>query len=205
MDQDSGSNQNLTQHHLCRSGCGFYGNSSFEGMCSKCYKDSVQRRNQNPSPIQIQGRSTPSVSSALANSLTNLPESVQASIVAALPAHCVETATPTIPTVTPPQDKEEAAAAEKDATSASSSETTLTGEEGENNDEKDKKPPKKSRCHICKKKVGLTGFMCRCGGLYCGLHRYSDKHECTFDYKELAQQQIRKANPVIVGEKINKI
>ena len=51
----------------------------------------------------------------------------------------------------------------------------------------------------------VAGFQCRCGGLFCGLHRYSDKHECTFDYKEMAQQEIRKANPVIVGEKINKI
>ena len=36
---------------------------------------------------------------------------------------------------------------------------------------------------MCKKKVGLTGFTCRCGGLFCSIHRYSDKHECKFDYK----------------------
>merc|ERR1711976_705687 len=54
------------------------------------------------------------------------------------------------------------------------------GSVGEFPADKDKKP-KKNRCHTCKKKVGLTGFQCRCGGLYCGLHRYSDKHDCTFD------------------------
>lgn len=53
--------------------------------------------------------------------------------------------------------------------------------------------------------VSLAGFECRCGGLYCSLHRYSDKHECTFNYKEMAQEQIRKNNPVVVGEKIQKI
>ena len=42
---------------------------------------------------------------------------------------------------------------------------------------------KKNRCFVCKKKVGLTGFTCRCGGLFCSIHRYTDKHECTFDYK----------------------
>ena len=71
-------------------------------------------------------------------------------------------------------------------------------------EEKEKKP-KKKRCHVCRKKVGLTGFDCRCGGHYCSLHRYSDTHECTFDYKEHGKDKIRKDNPVIVGEKIRKI
>ena len=39
------------------------------------------------------------------------------------------------------------------------------------------------RCATCKKKLGLTGFTCRCGGLFCSIHRYSDKHQCDFDYK----------------------
>lgn len=68
-------------------------------------------------------------------------------------------------------------------------------------------PKKKNRCvfQSCKRKVGLTGFDCRCGGLFCWEHRYSDKHNCEFDYKELGQDQIRKANPIVVGEKIQKI
>ena len=66
---------------------------------------------------------------------------------------------------------------------------------------------KRTRCCVesCKRKVGLTGFDCRCGGLYCWEHRYSDKHDCKFDYKELGQDQIRKNNPIVVGEKIQKI
>lgn len=66
---------------------------------------------------------------------------------------------------------------------------------------------RKNRCGFksCKRKVGLTGFDCRCGGLFCWEHRYSDKHDCEFDYKELGQDQIRKANPIIIGEKIQKI
>lgn len=66
---------------------------------------------------------------------------------------------------------------------------------------------KRTRCVLesCKRKVGLTGFDCRCGGLYCWEHRYSDKHNCKFDYKELGQDQIRKNNPIVIGEKIQKI
>jgi AN1-like Zinc finger len=51
----------------------------------------------------------------------------------------------------------------------------------------------------------LPGFECRCGGLYCAIHRYSDKHECTFDYREHGAAEIRRNNPVVVGEKIQKI
>ncbi|EPY73931.1 AN1-type zinc finger protein 5 [Camelus ferus] len=65
--------------------------------------------------------------------------------------------------------------------------------------------PKKNRCFMCRKKVGLTGFDCRCGNLFCGLHRYSDKHNCPYDYKAEAAAKIRKENPVVVAEKIQRI
>ena len=51
----------------------------------------------------------------------------------------------------------------------------------------------------------FLGFECRCGGLNCAIHRYSDKHDCTFDYREHGAAEIRRNNPVVVGEKIQKI
>lgn len=62
-----------------------------------------------------------------------------------------------------------------------------------------------SRCSTCKKRVGLTGFKCRCGDLFCGSHRYSDKHDCPFDYRTAARDAIAKANPVVKAEKLEKI
>ncbi|XP_057455995.1 zinc finger A20 and AN1 domain-containing stress-associated protein 3-like [Lotus japonicus] len=62
-----------------------------------------------------------------------------------------------------------------------------------------------SRCATCRRRVGLTGFKCRCGLMLCGSHRYPEKHECGFDFKELGREQIAKANPVVKGEKLNKI
>ncbi|KAJ7537101.1 hypothetical protein O6H91_12G097300 [Diphasiastrum complanatum] len=62
-----------------------------------------------------------------------------------------------------------------------------------------------NRCLSCNKRVGLTGFKCRCGDIFCSLHRYSDKHNCTFDYKAAGRDAISKENPVVKAEKIEKI
>lgn len=47
-------------------------------------------------------------------------------------------------------------------------------------------PPKipKTRCQVCKVKIplALRTRLCKCGGLYCGLHIMD--HSCTYDYKK---------------------
>lgn len=69
--------------------------------------------------------------------------------------------------------------------------------------EKPKEGP--TRCSSCNKRVGLTGFSCRCGNIFCGTHRYSDKHDCPFDYRSAGRNAIAKANPLIKAEKLDKI
>ncbi|KAH8356633.1 hypothetical protein KR084_008816 [Drosophila pseudotakahashii] len=64
----------------------------------------------------------------------------------------------------------------------------------------------KKRCDKCGKKLGLTGgFPCRCGGTYCSVHRYSDRHECSFDYREMGATEIRRDNPLVVASKLRKL
>ncbi|KAJ0968448.1 hypothetical protein J5N97_025365 [Dioscorea zingiberensis] len=53
------------------------------------------------------------------------------------------------------------------------------------------------RCLVCKKKVGLIGFSCRCGGLFCSSHRYAEQHQCQYDYKNAEKNSIAKANPMV--------
>ncbi|XP_020691705.1 zinc finger A20 and AN1 domain-containing stress-associated protein 5-like [Dendrobium catenatum] len=62
-----------------------------------------------------------------------------------------------------------------------------------------------NRCSGCRRKVGLTGFRCRCGELFCGEHRYSDRHDCSFDYKAAGREAISRENPVVRASKIVKI
>lgn len=191
MERESNSMQ-----ALCRSGCGFYGNPSTDGLCSLCYKEALKKKQQPPS---------------------GAPATYQSGPPAPPTPACMDTGVPTIPVIAPPtQDLKDCEGSEAGGSSsvtggtavAPLSESPDLGKEPapdtDNKDEKDKNK-KKNRCAVCRKKVGLTGFECRCGGLYCAVHRYSDKHDCTFNYRELGAQEIRRNNPVVVGEKIHKI
>ncbi|XP_065858061.1 zinc finger A20 and AN1 domain-containing stress-associated protein 1 [Euphorbia lathyris] len=70
----------------------------------------------------------------------------------------------------------------------------------------DQAPPKAAnRCSTCNKKVGLTGFRCKCGSTFCGNHRYPENHDCSFDFKSTGRNAIAKANPVVKADKVERI
>ncbi|GLT40619.1 hypothetical protein SLA2020_147370 [Shorea laevis] len=62
-----------------------------------------------------------------------------------------------------------------------------------------------NRCMVCRKRVGLAGFKCRCGTTFCGMHRYPEQHGCTFDFKKVGREEIARANPLVKAEKLEKI
>ncbi|XP_004510979.1 zinc finger A20 and AN1 domain-containing stress-associated protein 5 [Cicer arietinum] len=62
-----------------------------------------------------------------------------------------------------------------------------------------------NRCSGCRRRVGLTGFRCRCGDLFCSEHRYSDRHDCSYDYKTVGREAIARENPVVRAAKIVKL
>ncbi|KAH7537918.1 hypothetical protein FEM48_Zijuj03G0143800 [Ziziphus jujuba var. spinosa] len=63
----------------------------------------------------------------------------------------------------------------------------------------------KNRCKSCNRKVGLMGFRCRCGGLFCGKHRYAEEHSCEADYKTKERNLLVKNNPVCKADKLQRI
>jgi len=185
--RDSNVQQNYPT--LCRNGCGFYSHAGNDGLCSVCSQETVKKKQAPPTGMPASLAPTPGSMASLSieeggSSLSSLGAATGNSS-----SNSLQTASPTV-TVLPDKEVEEGGPGV---------------EQGEEREEGRDGKKKKNRCISCKKKVGLTGFTCRCGGLFCSLHRYSDKHECGFDYKALGAEEISKSNPVVVAEKVAKI
>jgi AN1-like Zinc finger len=48
------------------------------------------------------------------------------------------------------------------------------------------------RCEVCKKKLGLMEYKCKCEKLFCISHLQAETHSCTFDYKKEMKLHLKK-------------
>ena len=152
------------EHKLCTSGCGFFGNSTFDGMCSVCFKKSGKVAKSAEKPETPKNTSTSAAS--LTDSMNNLK------LDNATKPNVVEVVATPAPKIEPKKldfgNTPDKSAAEQEKTEetekrsegacasvSATSEETKTPEES-----KEVKKPKKNRCQTCKKKVGLLGFKC---------------------------------------------
>jgi len=182
--QDSNSQQCFPT--LCKNGCGFFSSIDSKGFCSVCYKEYLKKERKEEANVEQNAEEEVPTTVTNAISKLTLEEEIN-------PEEAAEIVIPNLEETEP----------EQPALPSSSKDTVDVAEEKEKEPKDTKK--KKNRCLSCKKKLGLTGFSCRCGGLYCAIHRYSDKHECNFDYKAMGEKEISDNNPLIVAQKVAKI
>eukprot|EP00798_Chlamydomonas_sp_ICE-L_P016990 gene16990-23263_t len=176
---------------LCQKGCGFFQNGG--GLyCSKCAKEVSQQEEKQRATEIATSNSANSLAASLkaSQAAAAAPALATASLIAAVAA----AAPPTVTLDSAPSAIPAASIALAEALSSATASSSPAAP-----------PPNPNRCFQCRKKVGLTGFKCKCEHVFCGSHRLAECHECPYDYKTVQRAQLAEANPVIQAAKVQKI
>eukprot|EP00884_Botryococcus_braunii_P019446 jgi/Botrbrau1/6185/Bobra.0344s0025.1 len=170
----------------CKANCGFFGNSANGGYCSKCVKnaEAVELLNAYKEP----GRGSPLLQPRQVNSESS-----------AVPLEPVDDVADDLPEV---KRIIEDVSLEAGLRSDEADRTEIVSDEPCGVAVEQKNP---GRCWTCNKKIGLTGFQCRCKLTFCSQHRLPETHQCAVDFKSLGREQLAKSNPLIQATKLDRV
>ncbi|XP_021281274.1 zinc finger A20 and AN1 domain-containing stress-associated protein 5 [Herrania umbratica] len=171
---------------LCINNCGVTGNPATNNMCQKCFNATTATSSSSPSSSSS---ATSASGGAIAGgaSITKFSDDQSSR---STPSRSQQNRSDSSPPTT--------------AATITNSRTTAWNRSG-NDPAAAAEKKVVNRCSGCRKRVGLTGFRCRCGELFCAEHRYSDRHDCSYDYKTAGREAIARENPVVKAAKIIRV
>ncbi|XP_021441366.2 AN1-type zinc finger protein 3 isoform X1 [Oncorhynchus mykiss] len=187
-----------------RCSCGFWGSSKTMNLCSKCFTDIEKKQPgedcaPEPAPSSSSSSNSQSVifysesSSSSSQSLSSAPVSSEDPLpgdteATPLPeqdevsstdtAHGILVSTPTKRPCNSASESESDASPEKSARVGPGSKESSSTNGGP-------KQKRSRRCHRCHTKLELVQQelgSCRCGYVFCMLHRLPEQHDCVFDH-----------------------
>ncbi|XVE76699.1 hypothetical protein DITRI_Ditri13aG0002400 [Diplodiscus trichospermus] len=173
---------------LCINNCGLTGNPATNNMCQNCFNATTATSSS----------STTTTATSISSSSTAGATSGEASIL----KFSVDQSPRS--TTSRSKDNRSGAASPTTTLTTTNSRTTVSNRSG-NDPAAAAEKKVVNRCSGCRKRVGLTGFRCRCGELFCAEHRYTDRHDCSYDYKTAGREAIARENPVVKAAKIIRV
>lgn len=171
-------------------------NPACGSLCSKCFRDKQQVDESQHANEKAAAKAFGAP--ALTQAISQLPKPE----LQAVPETVVSVPEPVPSLLQPAEPRPDDATPEVTAEPPSTSQPAVNLEADE-----PQRPVQKhtNRCFTCNKRVGLTGFKCRCEYVFCGAHRLPEEHHCDFDYKAAGREQLSKNNPLVIPSKLNKV